>query len=308
MIEADRLTKRYGAVVAVDDLSFTVRPGCVTGFLGPNGAGKSTTMRLVLGLDNPSAGTVRVNGQRYGERRFPLREVGALLDALAVHGGRRAADHLLCLAASNRIGRQRVDEVLELVGLTAAADRRIGPFSLGMKQRLGIAAALLGDPEVLLFDEPVTGLDPEGIVWIRTLFRSLAAEGRTVFVSSHLMSEMAMTAQHLLVIGHGRLLADAPIDELLARGTASVKVRSPRADELATLLRGRGATVEAGDGALRITGVDAAGVGDLAALHGIALHELTPQQASLEVAFFELTDAAVEFHAGSTEPAGGPVR
>jgi ABC-2 type transport system ATP-binding protein len=227
MIVADRLTKRYGAVVAVDDLSFTVHPGRVTGFLGPNGAGKSTTMRLVLGLDAPTAGTVRVNGRPYRECRFPLRDVGALLDALAVHGGRRAADHLLCLAQSNGIGRRRVDQVLELVGLSDVANRRIGPFSLGMKQRLGMAAALLGDPEVLLFDEPVTGLDPEGIVWIRTFFRSLAAEGRTVFVSSHLMSEMAMTAQHLLVIGHGRLLADAPINEVLARGAVSVRVRSP---------------------------------------------------------------------------------
>jgi ABC-2 type transport system ATP-binding protein len=299
MIEADRLTKRYGEVVAVDDLSFTVRAGRVTGFLGPNGAGKSTTMRLVLGLDAPTSGTVRVNGHRYGEHRFPLRDVGALLDALAVHGGRRARDHLLCIAQSNRIGWRRVDEVLELVGLTDVAHRRIGPFSLGMKQRLGIAAALLGDPDVLLFDEPVTGLDPEGIVWIRTFFRSLAAEGRTVFVSSHLMSEMAMTAQHLLVIGHGRLLADASIEELLAGGAASVKVRSPRAGELTSLLAGRGATVEVDGDELRVTGMDAADVGDLAAAQGIALHELTPQQTSLEEAFFELTDAAVDYHAGA---------
>jgi ABC-2 type transport system ATP-binding protein len=303
MIEAEGLSKRFGAVVAVDQLSFTVRPGGVTGFLGPNGAGKSTTMRLVLGLDAPTAGVVRVNGRRYGECRFPLREVGALLDALAVHGGRRAVDHLLCLAQSNGIGRRRVVEVLELVGLSDVAHRRIGPFSLGMKQRLGIAAALLGDPEVLLFDEPVTGLDPEGIVWIRTFFRSLAAEGRTVFVSSHLMSEMAMTAQHLLVIGHGRLLADAPIEELLARFTASVKVRSPRPDELTVLLTGRGATVEVAGDDLRVTGMDAAAVGDLAAERGIALHELTPQRASLEEAFFELTDAAVDFHAGPAEEA-----
>jgi ABC-2 type transport system ATP-binding protein len=309
MIEAEGLSKRFGAVVAVDQLSFTVRPGGVTGFLGPNGAGKSTTMRLVLGLDAPTAGVVRVNGRRYGECRFPLREVGALLDALAVHGGRRAVDHLSCLAQSNGIGRRRVVEVLELVGLSDVANRRIGPFSLGMKQRLGIAAALLGDPEVLLFDEPVTGLDPEGIVWIRTFFRSLAAEGRTVFVSSHLMSEMAMMAQHLLVIGHGRLLADAPIEELLARGTASVKVRSPRADDLTVLLTGRGATVEVAGDDLRVTGMDAAAVGDLAAERGIALHELTPQRASLEEAFFELTDAAVDFHAGPAEAAtGGAVR
>jgi ABC-2 type transport system ATP-binding protein len=299
LIEADRLTKRYGGVVAVDDLSFTVRPGRVTGFLGPNGAGKSTTMRLVLGLDAPTSGTVRVNGRRYVEHRFPLGDVGALLDALAVHGGRRARDHLLCLARSNRIGRRRVDEVLELVGLSDVANRRIGPFSLGMKQRLGIAAALLGDPDVLLFDEPVTGLDPEGIVWIRTFFRSLAAEGRTVFVSSHLMSEMAMTAQHLLVIGHGRLLADASMEELLAGGAASVKVRSPRAVELTALLTGRGATVAVDGDEMRVTGMAAADVGDLAARQGIALHELTPQQTSLEEAFFELTDAAVDYHAGT---------
>jgi ABC-2 type transport system ATP-binding protein len=299
MIEADRLTKRYGEVVAVDDLSFTVRPGRVTGFLGPNGAGKSTTMRLILGLDAPTSGTVRVNGHRYVEHRFPLRDVGALLDALAVNGGRRARDHLLCLARSNRIGERRVDEVLELVGLVDVAHRRIGPFSLGMKQRLGIAAALLGDPDVLLFDEPVTGLDPEGIVWIRTFFRSLAAEGRTVFVSSHLMSEMAMTAQHLLVIGHGRLLADASIEELLAGGAASVKVRSPRAGELAALLTGRGAAVAVIGDELQVTRMGAADVGDLAARQGIALHELTPQQASLEEAFFELTDAAVDYHGGA---------
>jgi ABC-2 type transport system ATP-binding protein len=259
-------------------------------------------MRLVLGLDTPTAGSVRVNGQRYRECRFPLHEVGALLDALAVHGGRRAADHVWCLAQSNRIGRRRVDEVLDLVGLSDVAGRRIGPFSLGMKQRLGIAVALLGDPAVLLFDEPVTGLDPEGIVWIRTLFRSLAAEGRTVLVSSHLMSEMAVTAQHLLVIGHGHLLADAPIEELLARGRGSVKVRSPRADELTILLRARGATVEGAGDELRVSGIDAAGVGDLAAQRGIALHELTPHRASLEDAFFELTDAAVDFRAGAAGP------
>jgi ABC-2 type transport system ATP-binding protein len=299
MIAADGLTKHYGPTVAVDGLTFSVRPGVVTGFLGPNGAGKSTTMRLILGLDAPTAGAVTVKGRPYPQHRFPLRDVGALLDALAVHGGRTAHAHLLCLAQSNRIGRQRVDEVLDLVGLSQVADRRIGPFSLGMKQRLGIAAALLGDPDVLLFDEPVTGLDPEGIVWIRTFFRSLAAEGRTVFVSSHLMSEMALTAQHLLVIGHGRLLADAPIEDILARGATSVTVRSPRADELSRLLSNRGATVRVVDQHLEVTGMAAAPIGDLAAEHGIALHELTPQQASLEEAFFELTDAAVEFHAGA---------
>jgi ABC-2 type transport system ATP-binding protein len=302
MIEAHGLTKRYGPTVAVDDLSFVVQPGLVTGFLGPNGAGKSTTMRLLLGLDAPTSGTVTVDGRPYGDLHFPLRRIGALLDALAVHGGRTAHDHLLCLAQSNGIGKSRVDEVLGLVGLSEVARRRIGPFSLGMKQRLGIAAALLGDPEVLLFDEPVTGLDPEGIVWIRTFFRALAAEGRTVFVSSHLMTEMAMTAQHLLVIGHGRLLADAPLDEFLARGATSVKVRSPRADDLGRLLSERGATVRPVDGYLEVTGLGAADIGDLAAHHRIAVHELTPQQASLEEAFFELTEDAVEYHAGAPRP------
>ena len=243
MIEARRLNKRYGPTVAVDDLTFQVKPGVVTGFLGPNGAGKSTTMRLILGLDAPTGGSVTVNGRAYAKTRFPSREVGALLDALAVHPGRRAYDHLLCLAQSNRIPRQRVDEVLDLVGLQQVVDRRIGPFSLGMKQRLGIAVALLGDPGVLLFDEPVTGLDPEGIVWIRNFFRSLAAEGRTVFVSSHLMSEMALTAQHLVVIGHGRLIADAAIGDILAHGSSWVRVRSPRSDDLTALLIGRGADV-----------------------------------------------------------------
>ena len=304
MIAADGLTKHYGPTMAVDGLSFSVHPGVVTGFLGPNGAGKSTTMRLILGLDAPTAGTVTVNGRPYQQHRFPLRDVGALLDALAVHGGRTAHAHLLCLAQSNDIGPRRVDEVLDLVGLSEVAHRRIGPFSLGMKQRLGIAAALLGDPDVLLFDEPVTGLDPEGIVWIRTFFRSLAAEGRTVFVSSHLMSEMALTAQHLLVIGHGRLLADAPIADILARGSTSVTVRSPRADELGRLLSDRGATVRAVDDHLEVTGMAAPPIGDLAAEHGIALHELTPQQASLEEAFFELTDSAVEFHAGGVDGPG----
>jgi ABC-2 type transport system ATP-binding protein len=298
MIEADGLTKHYGPTVAVDGLTFTVKPGRVTGFLGPNGAGKSTTMRLILGLDAPTVGGVTVNGRPYRENHFPLREVGALLDALAVHGGRNAFDHLLCLAQSNGIGRQRVKEVLGLVGLSDVSNRPIGPFSLGMKQRLGIAAALLGDPEVLLFDEPVTGLDPEGIVWIRTFFRSLAAEGRTVFVSSHLMSEMAMTAQHLLVIGKGRLLADAPIEDILSRGATSVKLRSPRSDELEPLLVAGGASVRTVDNHLEVTGMAAATIGDLAAEHGIPLHELTPLQASLEEAFFELTESSVDYHAG----------
>ena len=302
MIVAEGLTKRYGPTVAVDGLTFQVPPGRVTGFLGPNGAGKSTTMRLILGLDAPTAGSVTVNGRPYGAHRFPLQEVGALLDALAVHGSRRAFDHLLWLARSNRISRQRVDEVLELVGLEDVGGRRIGPFSLGMKQRLGIAAALLGDPEILLFDEPVTGLDPEGIVWIRNFFRSLAAEGRTVFVSSHLMSEMAMTAQHLIVIGHGRLIADAAIDDILAHGSSWVRVRSPRIDELSALVSGRGATVRSVDNHVEVTGMDAAAIGELAAAHGIALHELSSQQATLEDAFFELTEGAVEYHASTTTP------
>jgi ABC-2 type transport system ATP-binding protein len=297
MIQAQTLTKRYGPTVAVDGLSFDVMPGQVTGFLGPNGAGKSTTMRLILGLDAPTAGAVTVNGVAYAEHRFPLHEVGALLDANALHPGRSAVQHLWSLAQSNRIPRQRVDEVLGLVGLTEVAGRRVGPFSLGMKQRLGIAAALLGDPQILLFDEPVTGLDPEGILWIRNLFHQLAGEGRTVFVSSHLMSEMALTAQHLIVIGRGKLIIDDSIDNILAGGGSSVRVRSPQSDDLTRLLINESGAVRASDdGALSVTGLDAARIGDLAALHRIALHELTPQRASLEEAFFELTEDSVEYH------------
>jgi ABC-2 type transport system ATP-binding protein len=296
VIEASGLTKRYGPTLAVDRLSFVVRPGVVTGFLGPNGAGKSTTMRMILGLDAPSSGGVTVNGRRFGEHRFPMFEVGALLDAMALHPGRSGYAHLLAAARSNRLGKKRVGEVLEQVGLSAAASRRAGTYSLGMKQRLGIAAALLGDPEILLFDEPVTGLDPEGIVWIRNLFHSLAAEGRTVFVSSHLMSEMAQTAQQLLVIGRGRLIADASLAEILARGSSSVRVRSPRVDDLAVLIGRAGGIARIEDGALEVTGLDAPAIGELAARQGIALHELSPQQASLEEAFFELTDESVEYH------------
>ncbi len=297
MIEARGLTKRYGTTLAVDGLSFDVHPGHVTGFLGPNGAGKSTTMRLVLGLDRPNAGHVTVAGKQYTDYRFPLYEVGALLDAKAVHGGRRAREHLWCLAQSNRIPRQRVDEVLELVGLQDVARRRVGSFSLGMSQRLGIAAALLGDPEVLIFDEPANGLDPEGIVWIRNLFRSLADDGRTVFVSSHLMSEMALTADHLIVIGRGKLIADAPMAELLSRGAGRVRVCSPDAPRLAMLLAARGALVdEEADGALAVRELDAAAIGEVAAGNGIVLHELTPEKASLEETFFELTSDSVEFH------------
>ena len=296
MIEVRGLTKHYGTTVAVDGLSFQVPAGRVTGFLGPNGAGKTTTMRVILGLDAPTSGSVTVNGERYRRRRFPIHDVGALLDAQALHPGRSAASHLWSLAQSNRIGRHRVDEVLGMVGLSDVATRRAGPFSLGMKQRLGIAGALLGDPQILLFDEPVSGLDPEGIVWIRDLFHRLAAEGRTVFVSSHVMSEMALTAQHLIVIGRGKLIADDSIEHITAGAGSSVRVRSPRHDELMALLTSDGATVRSEGGALTVTGVDAAYIGDLAARHGIALHELSPQRASLEEAFFELTDESVEYH------------
>ncbi len=297
VIEARGLTKRYGATVAVDGLSFGVQPGRVTGFLGPNGAGKTTTMRLVLGLDHPSAGSVTVAGKSYADHRFPLYEVGALLDAKAVHGGRRAREHLWCLAQSNRIPRRRVEEVLDVVGLTEVARRRVGTFSLGMSQRLGIAAALLGDPEVLMFDEPVNGLDPEGIVWIRNLFRSLADEGRTVFVSSHLMTEMALTADHLIVIGRGKLIADESIADLLSRGSGSVRVGSPEAARLGALLAEVGGRVDAeADRVIVVRELGAPAIGEIAARHGIVLHELTSEQASLEETFFELTDDSVEFH------------
>jgi ABC-2 type transport system ATP-binding protein len=296
MIEIRGLTKHYGPTVAVDDLTFDVAAGRVTGFLGPNGAGKTTTMRVILGLDAPTSGAVTVHGTPYRNRRFPAHEVGALLDAQALHPGRSAANHLWSLAQSNRIGKRRVDEVLALVGLSDVAGRRAGPFSLGMKQRLGIAAAMLGDPQILLFDEPISGLDPEGIVWIRDLFHRLAAEGRTVFVSSHVMSEMALTAQHLVVIGRGRLIADDSIEHITAGAGFSVRVRSPQEEDLMRLLTGEGATVRSDGGALTVTGLEAARIGDLAAVHRIALHELTPQRASLEEAFFELTDDAVEYH------------
>ncbi|MEV4255775.1 ABC transporter ATP-binding protein [Spirillospora sp. NPDC049652] len=300
MIEARGLTKRFGDRTAVDDVSFTVRPGHVTGFLGPNGAGKSTTMRMILGLDHPTGGTVTVSGVRYSGLGAPLREVGALLDAKAMHGGRSARNHLLCLARSNGIPRRRVDEVLGLVGLQSVAGKPAKGFSMGMGQRLGIAAALLGDPAVLMFDEPVNGLDPEGILWIRTLMRRLAAEGRTVFVSSHLMSEMALTAEHLVVIGRGRILADTSVREFIdTNATSHVKVRSPRLGELGPLLAQHGRRVEVDpDGSLRVFGADPASVGDLAADHGIRLHELSPVQPSLEEAFMRLTGDTVEYHAG----------
>jgi ABC-2 type transport system ATP-binding protein len=296
VIEAVGLSKRYGATVAVDDLSFTVTPGQVTGFLGPNGAGKSTTMRMVLGLDRPSYGSVRVAGRGYAEHRRPLHQVGAVLDARAAHGGRSAYHHLLVLAQSNGIAARRVREVLDLVGLSDAADRLLKGFSLGMSQRLAMAAALLGDPGVILCDEPLNGLDPEGIHWMRTLLRSLAAEGRTVFVSSHLMAELAVMADHVVVIGRGRLLADSPLAEFVSSmAQQAVTVRTPQPDRLADRLRAAGATVATEDGALVVIGLDQAGIGDLACELGIALHELAPQTSSLESAFLRLTHDSVQF-------------
>jgi ABC-2 type transport system ATP-binding protein len=306
MIEVHELAKRYGGTVAVDGLSFTVHPGRVTGFLGPNGAGKSTTMRVILGLDAPTTGRATVAGQRYARLRRPLHQVGGLLDANAVHGGRTARNHLLAVAASNAIGARRVDDVLGLVGLDSAARGLVRGFSLGMKQRLGIAAALLGDPGVLMFDEPVNGLDPEGIAWIRSLFQQLAAEDRTVFVSSHLMSEMALTAGHLIVIGRGRLVADTPIGQFVRQGSGGdVLVRSPAGPTLAVLLHRRGATVTTdADGALAVSGLDAAAIGDLAAAHHLPVHELTPRHASLEEAFMELTRDHADHHAGAPADTG----
>jgi ABC-2 type transport system ATP-binding protein len=302
MIELSRLTKRFGPVTAVDELSFTVRPGRVTGFLGPNGAGKTTTMRLVLGLDVPTSGTALVGGRRYRQLIRPLRQVGSLLDATAVHGARTAYDHLLSVAVSNGIRRSRVPEVLELAGLESVAAKRIGGFSLGMKHRLGIAAALLGEPPVLMFDEPVNGLDADGVRWVRQLLRQLAADGHTVLVSSHLMTEMALTADHLIVIGRGKLLADAPMQSLTkSSARADVLVRSPRASELAELLTGRGAGVTPErDGGLAVTGMDAPAIADLAAAHGIAVHELVPRQPSLEQAYLDLTAESTEYRAATT--------
>jgi len=301
MIEVDRLSKRFGPVKAVDDLSFAVRPGRVTGFLGPNGAGKTTTMRVILGLDAPTAGRALVGGRRYDGLIRPLREVGSLLDATALHAGRTARAHLQSIAQSNGISGRRVTEVLQLTGLEGVARRRTGGFSLGMKQRLGIAAAMLGDPPVLMFDEPVNGLDPEGIHWIRGFFRELAADGRTVLVSSHLMSEMAQTADHLVIIGRGRLLADLPTAELIeSSARRDVLLRSPRAAALAALITAAGGTVTPqDDGALVVVGLDAAAIGDLAAGHGIAVHALVPRQASLEDAYLDLTGESTDFRAGA---------
>ncbi len=306
MIEAQGLTKRFGDKTAVDHLSFAVEPGRITGFLGPNGAGKTTTMRLILGLDHPTSGSVTVNGREFRHSTHPMREVGALLDAKAVHGGRSAHSHLLCLAQTNGLPRRRVGEVLELVGLSAVAGKRSKGFSLGMGQRLGIAAALLADPGILMFDEPVNGLDPEGILWIRTLMKGLAAEGRTVFVSSHLMSEMENTADHLLVIGRGRLIADCSVAEFIARNSVqAVRVRTPQPDELVTAVRRAGGNVAATGDAVVVQGLAPDRIGDLAFENGIRLHELALAQASLEEAFMELTAASVEFRAGGTAGEAG---
>ncbi len=301
MIEAVGLTKRYGPKTAVQDLSFSIRPGIVTGFLGPNGAGKSTTMRMLLGLDTPSAGHATVNGRRYSDHAAPLREVGAMLEARAIHTGRSAYNHLLALAATHGIPRSRVDEVVDVVGLREVAKKRAGGFSLGMGQRLGIASALLGDPATLILDEPVNGLDPEGILWIRNLLKSLAAEGRTVLVSSHLMSEMALTAEHLIVIGRGKLIADTSVEEFTRNASSgTVLVRTPDAVRLGKLLGELdGVSVTTGDDVqvLEVAGAESEKIGRLAAEHSLVLFELTPQQASLEEAFMEMTKDAVEYEA-----------
>jgi ABC-2 type transport system ATP-binding protein len=299
MIEVAGVTKSYGGKVAVRNLSFEVRPGIVTGFLGPNGSGKSTTMRLILGLDAPDAGRTLVNGKPYRDHRSPLHQVGALLEARSVHTGRSAYNHLLAMAQTHGIDRERVSRLIDLVGLHEVANKRAGGFSLGMGQRLGIASALLGDPRVVMLDEPVNGLDPEGILWMRNLLKQLAGEGRTVFVSSHLMSEMALTAEHLIVIGRGELIADMGVDELVqSAAKRSVRVRSPQARELAKLIVDAGATSESvAPLAIEVRGLEAEQIGQLASEHGIVLHELTPKEASLEEAFMELTGDALEFHA-----------
>jgi ABC-2 type transport system ATP-binding protein len=309
VIEARGLTKQYGDKTAVDGLTFTVRPGVVTGFLGPNGAGKSTTMRMILGLDRPTAGSVTVNGRRYADLAAPMHEVGALLEARAVHTSRSAYNHLRALAATHGIPRRRVDEVIDLVGLGEVARKRAGSFSLGMGQRLGIASALLGDPPTVILDEPVNGLDPEGIRWVRDLLKGLAAEGRTVFVSSHLMSEMALTAEHVIVVGRGRLIADTTVDEVI-RGASvnTVLVRSPGAAQLRAAFAGPDVTVSSTESdVLEVSGLTPAQIGDTARDLGVALHELTPQRASLEEAFMEMTRDDVEYHGHlATEPPEPP--
>ncbi|NGO71476.1 ABC transporter ATP-binding protein [Streptomyces boncukensis] len=315
MIELRGLTKRYGEKLAVDDLTFAVRPGIITGFLGPNGAGKSTTMRMILGLDSPTSGDVHIDGKHYDQLQEPLHHIGALLEAKGVHGGRRARDHLLCLAQSNGIPPRRVGEVLEMVGLSAVAGKRPKGFSLGMGQRLGIAAALLGDPDILMFDEPVNGLDPEGIHWIRTLMQRLASEGRTVFVSSHLMSEMALTAEHLVVIGQGKLLADTSMSAFIAENSHTyVRIRTPEPERMRDVLTAQGFRLSAGEGgAIEVEGDNAERLGELAAAERLVLHELSPQRASLEEAFMQLTAQAVEYHAhagpeGAPQPAQPPAQ
>ncbi|MFC9930050.1 ATP-binding cassette domain-containing protein [Streptomyces sp. NPDC127190] len=303
MIEAQQLTKRYGEKTAVDGLDFTVKPGTVTGFLGPNGAGKSTTMRMIVGLDAPTGGSVTVNGQRYARHKAPLQEVGALLEAKSVHPGRSAHNHLRALALTHGIPRRRVDEVVELAGLGSVAKKRAGAFSLGMGQRLGIAAALLGDPQTVMLDEPVNGLDPEGVLWIRNLLTSLAAEGRTVFVSSHLMSEVALVADHLIVVGRGRLLADTTVQDLVREaGGDTVRVATNDPARLRDVLAGPGVEITGriGSEELQVTGVPAREIGLKAAEHGIPLFELTTKAVSLEEAFMELTRDAVEYHGSTT--------
>jgi ABC-2 type transport system ATP-binding protein len=296
MIEVNEVTKRYGETLAVDHLSFSVKPGIVTGFLGPNGAGKTTTMRMILGLDRPTSGTVTVDGRAYQDTAAPMNHVGALLDAKAANGGHTARQHLSWIARAGGIPSRRVDEVLELVGLANVSSRRLGGFSLGMYQRLGIAAALLGDPQTLIFDEPVNGLDPEGIRWIRSFLQGLASEGRTVLLSSHLMSEMEATADHIIVIGRGRLIADTSIAAFTQRSASNhVRVVSPQADSLLPLLQRAGAKVSAEDGALIVTGVDAPVIGKVASVHGLELHELSPRRASLEAAFMELTQDSQQY-------------
>lgn len=297
MIVAENLTKRYGTRVAVSDVSFTVPPGRVTGFLGPNGAGKSTTMRMIVGLDRPTAGSVTVNGTPYDRLRAPLTEVGVLLDAKAVHTGRTARNHLRVMAATHGISRRRVDEVIEITGIASVADKRAGGFSLGMGQRLGIAAALLGDPHTLILDEPVNGLDPEGVRWVREFVRHVASQGRTVLLSSHLMSEMAMTADHVIVLGRGSVLADAPLADLVRSWTTeAVLVRSPELPRLVEALAPTGVTATPVEpGCASLTGASASDVGDVAARHGIPLHELTPRSGSLEDAYLALTEDAIEY-------------
>ncbi|MEV7548658.1 ATP-binding cassette domain-containing protein [Amycolatopsis sp. NPDC089917] len=314
MIEAIGLTKRYGNTVAVRNLSFAVKPGKVTGFLGPNGAGKSTTMRMALGLDNPTSGEVRIDGEKYRDLKYPLRKIGALVDPKWVHPNRSARAHLAWMARSNRIPVRRIDEVLDTVGLTAVAGKNVGGFSLGMSQRLGIAGALLGDPEILMFDEPVNGLDPEGILWIRNLMHRLADEGRTVFVSSHLLSEMSLTATELVVIGRGELISQCSTGEFVARASDnSVRVRGPQLPRLRQLLAGIGARIddvtdEAGN-ALLVSGLDSDGIGEAAAANGLVLHELSPQRGSLEQAFMQLTGDSVQYQSdpGGNAPDRAPV-